>query len=109
MNNAQFRCLSLNVVMDIGLQRLQILAVLIQGVEHLFLERESRYCGVELRLLIVQLQTCADLGHEFSSNICHGFHCRRLKLFESSVIEYLSDGSLESFAIDPRCHKRALL
>lgn len=109
VNNAELRVKSLHIIADIRLQCVKVHAILIQRVKYLFLKRKARRCRFTRRLLVVLLQAGADLGDKVRGDVSNGFHGRGLKVLKSSVIEYLSNGSLQGSPIDPRRHEGTFL
>ena len=90
MHHAQFRAESLNIVSDVGFQGLNIDTTFIQSMKYLFLKGEGWRPVIFLRLFEIYLEFFCDFGEVLHCNVGYGVKRRRLKIFESGMVEYLA-------------------
>jgi hypothetical protein len=108
VDNTELRAEPLDIITDVGLQRLEIHAILVQYMQYLFLERESRRLGIEPGLLMVCLEALTHACHEFRRNIRHCLQSRGLEVFKAGMVEDLANRSLKGSSVDPRSHQRTI-
>jgi hypothetical protein len=102
MDYAQLRSQSLNVLLDISLERLQIQAILVKAMKHLLFSTETVSFQIVFGYFVVQGECAYELAKEITGYIRDGFECRWLEIFKTCVVENLAYCSLESGATNPR-------
>ncbi len=91
VHNTQLRAQALDIVLNVRLQRFDVEAMLVQGVQDLFLERVPWSLSLGLRLLVIALESTDKLAKVLASQIGDSLERRRLKVLKASVIEDLAD------------------
>lgn len=109
MDNSQLRVQPFDIVLDVCLQRLKIQPVLMQGVQDLLFCSISRFCHLSLWKLPVSGKCTDYFREEVYGNIGGRVQCGWLEVLKTSVVEDLSNRSLEGCTTDPWRHQGPIL
>lgn len=91
MHDSQFRSQPVNIILDISVECLEIQAMLVHSMQHLFLESKQRFMCALAWLLPERLERFDQLGEVFGSKVCNGIKSRRLEVFKAGMVEDLAN------------------
>lgn len=121
MHARQLGTKTFNIILDISFESFKIYSICVQAMKNgLFLgetgnpssresiRRRHRYFGFHLWRLAVDAKTSHELLKEVTGDICDCIESGRLKFFETSMVEYLTNAALQSCPADVRGHHRTI-